>query len=86
AFQGVRALWRRDEELFAEVAIPENAGLAADDFGMHPAMLDAVLHAALLAGPDGADALTVPFAWEEVRLHKAGASVLLVRVSPTGAS
>ena len=41
AFQGVRAAWRRDEEIFAEVALPEGTPVAG--FGVHPALLDAAL-------------------------------------------
>ena len=42
AFQGLRAVWRRGEEVFAEV---RPGRLPADGFGVHPALLDAVLHA-----------------------------------------
>src|SRR5262249_22698308 len=35
AFQGIRALWRRGHDLFAEVRLPEAAG-ATDGFGIHP--------------------------------------------------
>lgn len=48
AFQGLVAIWRRGSELFAEVVAPGEAGVAVDRMGMHPAVLDAVLHA--LAG------------------------------------
>ena len=48
AFRGLTALWSRGEELFAEVSLPEAAGGTAG-FGMHPALLDAALHAAVLA-------------------------------------
>ncbi|WP_369185867.1 polyketide synthase dehydratase domain-containing protein [Streptomyces sp. Y1] len=43
AFQGLRALWRCDGEVFAEVSLPD--GLAVTGFGVHPALLDAVLQA-----------------------------------------
>ncbi|MEU1150941.1 SDR family NAD(P)-dependent oxidoreductase [Streptomyces sp. NPDC005863] len=43
AFRGLRALWRHDQELLAEVELPEAAG-SATGFGVHPALLDAVLH------------------------------------------
>ena len=51
AFRGLRAAWRRGEEVFAEVALPEEAAAEAAAFGLHPALLDAALHAAGLAGP-----------------------------------
>ncbi|MCE7691963.1 SDR family NAD(P)-dependent oxidoreductase, partial [Streptomyces parvulus] len=94
AFQGVRALWRRDDEIFAEVALPEEHREGAGRFGIHPALLDAALHSPLLqiAGPapaEGADGgpgeaeLRLPFAWNGLVLHAAGASVLRVRLALT---
>ncbi|WP_344866771.1 SDR family NAD(P)-dependent oxidoreductase, partial [Planomonospora alba] len=79
-FQGVKAVWRRGEEVFAEVALPE--GAPVDGFGLHPALLDAALHAA----DDGADdgRTRIPFAWTGVRLHASGASSLRVRIVPAG--
>ncbi|GAA3776460.1 type I polyketide synthase [Streptomyces coacervatus] len=82
AFRCVRALWRRGDELFAEVRLPESELARADRFGIHPALLDAALHAPLLAGSaPGADAVRVPFAWNGFRLHAAGATELRVRVT-----
>ncbi|WP_443744717.1 type I polyketide synthase [Streptomyces umbrinus] len=48
AFQGVRAIWYRDEEVFAEVELPTPSAEQATSFGLHPALFDAALHA--LAG------------------------------------
>ena len=42
AFRGLRAMWRRGEEVFAEVALPEGVDLGG--FGIHPVLLDAALH------------------------------------------
>ena len=53
AFRGLRAAWRQGDELFAEAALPEEAAQEAGSFGVHPALLDAVLHAAGLAGMSG---------------------------------
>ena len=49
AFRGLRAAWRRGDEVFAEVALPEEAAARPAGFGLHPALLDAALHAAALA-------------------------------------
>ncbi|MGN9789422.1 beta-ketoacyl synthase N-terminal-like domain-containing protein, partial [Nonomuraea sp. ZG12] len=88
AFQGLRAAWRRDGEVFAEVVLPEGIAGNAGDFGLHPALLDAALHAVWLAEP-AADAggARMPFAWSGVSLYAVGASVLRARVrqSATGA-
>ncbi|MFE0026413.1 SDR family NAD(P)-dependent oxidoreductase [Amycolatopsis sp. NPDC059021] len=78
-FQGLRALWRAGNEMFAEVALPED--VAPGEFGIHPALLDAALHPLALA-EDGR--LVLPFAWTGVRLHAADASVLRVRLTPDG--
>ncbi|MET7474082.1 type I polyketide synthase [Streptomyces sp. NPDC005648] len=84
AFRGVRAVWRRGEELFADVRLPESESKEAHRFGIHPALLDAAVHAPLPAG-SGAGAVRVPFAWNGVRLHAAGATDVRVRIVPTGA-
>ncbi|GAA2525398.1 type I polyketide synthase [Winogradskya humida] len=79
-FQGLRAAWRSGDDVYAEVALPDGAEAAA--FGLHPALLDAALHAIGLAGGDGPGRL--PFSWSGVRLHASGATALRVRLSPTG--
>ncbi|MEU9993741.1 type I polyketide synthase, partial [Streptomyces sp. NPDC048045] len=54
AFQGLQAAWRRGEDIFAEVALPESMAREAGAFGLHPALLDAALHAGLLADTETA--------------------------------
>jgi acyl transferase domain-containing protein/NADP-dependent 3-hydroxy acid dehydrogenase YdfG/acyl carrier protein len=86
AFRGLTAVWSRGDELFAEVSLPEAHRDQADAFGVHPALLDAAFHAALLgvnqdAGPEGGKTL-VPFSWGEVSLFTPGASSLRARFSP----
>ncbi|WP_106238009.1 type I polyketide synthase [Allonocardiopsis opalescens] len=83
AFQGLRAAWRRGDEVFAEVALPDGPAAGARDFGLHPALLDAALHAAALAEPGGP---LIPAAWSGVALHAEGADRLRVRIAPAGAS
>ena len=46
-FQGLKAAWRRGDEVFAEVSLPEEAHEEAGRFGLHPALLDAAMHADL---------------------------------------
>ncbi|MFI0483480.1 SDR family NAD(P)-dependent oxidoreductase, partial [Actinomadura sp. 9N215] len=85
AFRGLRAVWRDDRDLLAEVALPEAAG-EHGAFGIHPALLDAALHPALLTGrdddPDGGGEVWLPFAWNGVTLWATGASTVRVRLSP----
>ncbi|MFI6449181.1 type I polyketide synthase [Kitasatospora sp. NPDC050543] len=85
-FRGLRAAWRRDGEVFAEVALPEEARAEAGFFGLHPALLDAALHA-VGAGRVFEDTGQgrLPFAWSDVSLFAAGASELRVRIAATGA-
>ncbi|AEM83619.1 type I polyketide synthase [Streptomyces violaceusniger] len=86
SLQGLRAVWRDGADLLAEVALPEAAG-DADGFGIHPALLDAALHPALLLDTgsdqerDGGQVL-LPFAWNGVSLWAAGASTVRVRLTP----
>ncbi|MEU4906858.1 SDR family NAD(P)-dependent oxidoreductase, partial [Streptomyces sp. NPDC022067] len=75
AFQGLQALWRQDNRLLADVHLPEDAG-DTDGYGIHPALLDAALHA-LVADSDG-DEIRLPFAWTGVTLHATGATHLRV--------
>ena len=80
AFRGLTAMWRRGEEVFAEVALPQD--VQAGEFGVHPALLDASLHALALTADDRQ--LALPFSWQGVSLHAAGASAVRVRIAPTG--
>ncbi|GAA3463300.1 type I polyketide synthase [Saccharothrix longispora] len=74
-FAGLRRAWRVGDAVAAEVALPEHADAAS--YGVHPALLDAALHAIGLAGPT-ADVPVLPFAWSGVSLHATGASALRV--------
>ncbi|MFC0112322.1 type I polyketide synthase [Kibdelosporangium aridum] len=77
AFQGLRAVWKRGDEVFSEVVLPSSD---SSDYGLHPALLDAALHAAGLTGmvPDGG----MPFSWNGVTLHATNATALRVRLAP----
>ncbi|MFB9682460.1 SDR family NAD(P)-dependent oxidoreductase, partial [Streptosporangium vulgare] len=80
AFRRLRAAWQAGETVYAEVDLAEDA--EAGRYGLHPVLLDAALHA-LAAVHDTAET-RLPFSWEGVRLHASGASVLRVRLTPTG--
>ncbi|MCD9195298.1 type I polyketide synthase [Streptomyces albireticuli] len=84
AFRGVTAVWRGpDEEVFAEVRLPGVASADAGRYGIHPALLDAALHASLLAAPLAGPA-RMPFAWRGMSVYAVGATALRVRVRATG--
>jgi mycoketide-CoA synthase len=89
AFRGLTSMWRRGDEVFAEVTLPADAGVSVAGFGVHPAMLDAALHAVILAS-DGEElaegVMLVPFSWQQVSLHAAGAAAVRARIVPVGES
>ncbi|MFF2660061.1 SDR family NAD(P)-dependent oxidoreductase [Kitasatospora sp. NPDC058032] len=85
-FQGLRAAWRDGGTVYAEVDLP--AGTGTDLFGIHPALLDAALHAALLSPvAENADApgrAYLPFEWSGVSLFGTAGSALRVRLEAHG--
>ncbi|HEX2312789.1 MAG TPA: SDR family NAD(P)-dependent oxidoreductase, partial [Thermomonospora sp.] len=83
AFQGLAGVWRRGAEVFAEVRLPDGPRAEADRFGVHPSLLDAVLHAIVMDVAEG-EPPKVPFSWSGVALHARAATELRVRISPEG--
>ncbi|WP_461012522.1 SDR family NAD(P)-dependent oxidoreductase, partial [Streptomyces capparidis] len=84
AFQGLKAVWRRGGEVFAEVELPEGQRGDAGGFGVHPALLDSALHAIGFGAFGAEGALRLPFAWTDVSLFAAGADRLRVRIAAAG--
>ena len=82
AFQGLRRAWRDAEAGYVEVALPEPAD--AERYSLHPALLDAALHLLVLDAVDGADGLLLPFSFGGVRVVRAGAARLRVRIERIG--
>ncbi|MEU9447030.1 polyketide synthase dehydratase domain-containing protein, partial [Streptomyces sp. NPDC048304] len=83
-FRGLRSVWRRGDEVFAEVALSEEQEAAAGRFGLHPALLDAALHAVLFSPVFGDGRARLPFSWAGVSLWASGARELRVRLAPAG--
>ncbi len=90
-FQGLRAAWTTSDALYAEVELPSRP----DGFGIHPALLDAALHAVTLgvpslggtestAGAAGAGRPLLPFSWAGVSLEASGATAVRVRLAAAG--
>ncbi|WP_344610017.1 SDR family NAD(P)-dependent oxidoreductase, partial [Streptomyces glaucus] len=75
-FRALRRVWRRGDELFAEAGLA--AGTENGGFGLHPALLDSVLHAVAAVGGSGEQGL--PFVWERVSLHASGATEVRARL------
>ncbi|MET8978875.1 type I polyketide synthase [Streptomyces sp. NPDC004539] len=86
AFRALRAVWRKEDEVYAEVELPAEAGPAGQGYGIHPALLDACLHALRFSGFLDADAAFVPFSFAGVRLHASGARALRVTLTHLGGS
>ncbi|WP_067848329.1 type I polyketide synthase [Nocardia lijiangensis] len=82
AFQGLRRVWRRDEEIFAEIGLPAESGPEAGAFLMHPALLDSALHAMSPGIDEQAEQAALPFAWRGVRIYATGAERARVRIAP----
>jgi acyl transferase domain-containing protein/NAD(P)-dependent dehydrogenase (short-subunit alcohol dehydrogenase family)/acyl carrier protein len=89
AFQCLRAVWRRRDELFAEVSLPEDQRAHADSFCLHPALLCAALQPALMesrgderVGEGGELEMSVrlPVSFSGVSLHASGAGSLRVHM------
>ncbi|WP_425353076.1 type I polyketide synthase [Saccharomonospora piscinae] len=79
-FQGLRAAWVRGDEVFAEAALPDGD---AAGFALHPALLDAAMHAIGLGSPEENRA-RLPFAWEGVTAYASGAGAVRVHITPRG--
>ncbi|MEU1844078.1 type I polyketide synthase [Micromonospora sediminicola] len=87
AFRGLRRAWTDDDTVYAEVALPDGPAERAGRFEVHPALLDAALHPiGLLPGGDATSGPRVPFTFEGVQVHAAGAAVLRVRLRRTGSA
>ncbi|MFJ1581207.1 SDR family NAD(P)-dependent oxidoreductase [Streptomyces sp. NPDC088182] len=80
AFQGLTELWRDGDTAYGLVSLPE--GVQGQDYGVHPALLDAALHTLqAVRDLDEADRrVLLPFEWEDVELHAEGSSTVRVRI------
>ncbi|MEU8825666.1 type I polyketide synthase [Streptomyces sp. NPDC048636] len=84
AFQGLCAVWRLGETVYAEARLPEDHRADAGHYGLHPALLDSVLHSLAFGVLDGSAQGWLPFSWSGVRLYASGATVLRLRMTPSG--
>uniref|UniRef100_UPI00068644BA type I polyketide synthase n=1 Tax=Nocardia pneumoniae TaxID=228601 RepID=UPI00068644BA len=85
AFQGVTASWLRGGEVFAEVSLDESVG-DRGRFGIHPALLDAMAHAATDLLADDSPARTpMPVSFTGVQLCRDGVAAARVRIERVGA-
>ena len=82
AFQGLTSIWRLGEAIYVEVALPAGTASGGGEYGIHPALFDAVLHVFATEGfaADDEGGVLLPFAWSDVALRAHGASELRVRL------
>lgn len=91
AFQGLVELSRSGDTAYAVVRLPESAAgagaesAAAGGFALHPALLDAALHAVAVLDAD-TGRVSLPFEWTGVELYATGATELRVRIERDPAS
>ncbi|MCC3774903.1 type I polyketide synthase, partial [Streptomyces sp. UNOB3_S3] len=76
AFRAVRKVWRRGEEVFAELVLPEEAG-GGEGYAVHPALWEAFWYAAGV-GPVRAGS------WSGARVWATGAESVRVWMGPAG--
>ncbi|MBB5130300.1 acyl transferase domain-containing protein/acyl carrier protein, partial [Streptomyces albaduncus] len=86
AFRGLSRVWRGEGEIFAEVTLPDAVRDQAGRFLLHPALLDAALHALLPGVAEEDVEARLPFSWTGVRVHATGAAALRVRFGLSGAA
>ncbi|MFG1944148.1 type I polyketide synthase, partial [Nonomuraea sp. NPDC048826] len=82
AFRALRAAWRRDGEIFAEVRPAGDAAHDADRLRLHPVVLDAGTHALRAVGEGGAG--FAPFSWSGIELSARCGPVARVRLTALG--
>ncbi|WP_194821348.1 type I polyketide synthase [Micromonospora sp. S-DT3-3-22] len=80
-FQGLHKLWHHNNHTYAEITLPTDP----DNYNIHPALLDATLHAGLMSRilPES-DLIRLPYSWEGVTLHAGGARTLRVSMTTLG--
>ncbi|KOU52715.1 type I polyketide synthase, partial [Streptomyces sp. WM6378] len=85
AFRGLQAAWVRGDDTFVEAELPDGLASDAPSFGLHPALLEAVLHGAAFSGAGDEERLSYAASWKDVSLHASGASAVRARITKTGA-
>ncbi|OQS12340.1 hypothetical protein B0T36_25630, partial [Nocardia donostiensis] len=80
-FRGLRAVRRTGSDLYIDAALPHSAS-GARRYGVHPALLDAVLQAAVCLDTESEHAVTplLPFTWTGVTRFATGATALRARI------
>ncbi|MFF8016639.1 thioester reductase domain-containing protein [Streptomyces sp. NPDC007929] len=80
AYRRLTRMWRRADELFAEVALDPDTDPHTEGFGLHPALLEAALQPLYAAGLPGLSRTVTR--WRGLRLYAVGADTLRVHLAP----
>ncbi|SCG58234.1 type I polyketide synthase [Micromonospora halophytica] len=88
-FQALRAAWRHGDDILAEVSLDSDTATDTAAFSVHPALLDAALHAIGASALDRADTAPtdgdtqpgLPFSWTGVAIQPTRARELRVRLT-----
>ncbi|MFF0631147.1 SDR family NAD(P)-dependent oxidoreductase [Nocardia sp. NPDC004151] len=78
---GPRSVWRCGADLFVEVEAPPKL-TDVSRFGVHPALLESVLHGQFVDAEPVAGQVKSPVRWQGVTLHATGAALLRARITP----
>lgn len=85
AFQGIRALWTRGGDVFAEIELPEQNLGDVRAFVIHPALFDAAAQTFSYLGVTAdSGRVLLPFSWEHVQVRAVGARRLRVWLRVVG--
>jgi NADP-dependent 3-hydroxy acid dehydrogenase YdfG/acyl carrier protein len=79
AFRGLVAAWSAGSDRFVEVRLP--SAVPANGYGVHPALLDAVLHLLVLEGAEAGAGMLLPFSFSGVRITGTTPETLRARLS-----
>ncbi|MBL8197234.1 MAG: SDR family NAD(P)-dependent oxidoreductase, partial [Blastocatellia bacterium] len=73
-FQGLKEVWRKDRDLYVRVELGKEQVEEAKDYGLHPVLLDSVLHVLFVDGKEREkQEVKLPFEWRGAKLYASGA-------------
>lgn len=81
AFKGLRRMWTRGRDVFAEIGLPSSVGCEDGRYAIHPALFDAALQAVGLMEPEEGAPTRLPFSWRGVSVRPTTAVELRVRLT-----
>ena len=85
AFQCVGAAWRRGDDVFTELALPQDLHREAGSYVLHPALLDGALQGAWFGVLGDPGQGRGPFSWSGVSLRRPTGTTLRARIRAAGA-